>query len=71
MDAVYFHLRDYEFGEESKRRQEAIGKNSAVKLQMQQVTQSRKRKLAAATLLKRQEKNIELTIVKKERRSLS
>jgi hypothetical protein len=33
MDAVYCHLRDYEFREESKRKQEAIGKNHAVKLQ--------------------------------------
>jgi hypothetical protein len=43
MDAVYCHLRDYEFREESKRKQEAIGKNNAVKLQTQQVTQSCKR----------------------------
>jgi hypothetical protein len=33
MDAVYCHLRDYEVREESKRKQEAIGKNYAVKLQ--------------------------------------
>ena len=71
MDAVYCHLRDYEFREESKRKQEAIGKNSAVKVKLQQVTQSRKRKLAATTLLKRQEKNDKLTMVKNERRSLS
>jgi hypothetical protein len=40
MDAVYCHLQDYEFREESKRRQESIGKNSLVKMQMQQVMQS-------------------------------
>jgi hypothetical protein len=71
MDAVYCHLRDYEFREESKRKQEAIGKNHAVKLQTQQVTQSRKQKIAETTLLKRQDKKIVLTIIKKERHSLS
>jgi hypothetical protein len=71
MDAVYCHLQDYEFREESKRKQEAIGKTHAVKLQTQQVTQSRKRKFAETTLLKRQDKKIVLTIIKKERRSLS
>jgi hypothetical protein len=70
MDAVYCHLRDYEFGEESKRKQEAIGKNHAVKLQTQEVTQIRKRKFAEATLLKRQDKKVVLTITRKERRSL-
>jgi hypothetical protein len=40
MDAVYCHLGDYEFREESKRRQESIGKKSSVKMQMQQVMQS-------------------------------
>jgi ABC-type enterochelin transport system substrate-binding protein len=71
MDAVYCHLRDYEVREESKRRQEAIGKNYAVKLQSQQVTQSLKRKFAATTLHKREDKKVVLTIVKKERRSSS
>jgi hypothetical protein len=71
MDAIYCHLRDYEFREESKRKQEAIGKNHAVKLQTQQVMQSRKRKFAETTLLKRQDKKVVLTIIKKERRSLS
>jgi ABC-type enterochelin transport system substrate-binding protein len=71
MDAVYCHLQDYEFREESKRKQEAIGKIHAVKLQTQQVTQSCKRKFAETTLLKRQDKKVVLTIIKKERRSLS
>jgi hypothetical protein len=70
MDAVYCHLRDYEFREESKRKQESIGKNSGVKQQMQQVTESRKRKFTAATLRKREGKVAELTTVKQERRSL-
>ena len=70
MDAVYCHLRDYEVREESKRKQEAIGKNYAVKLQSEQVAQSRKRKFAATTLMAREDKKVVLTIVKKERRSL-
>jgi hypothetical protein len=70
MDAVYCHLRDYEVREESKRKQEAIGKNYAVKLQSQQVTQSHEQKFAEKTLLKREDKKGILTIIKKERRSL-
>ncbi len=34
MDAVYCHLRDYEFREESKKKKEAIGKNSQVQKQL-------------------------------------
>jgi hypothetical protein len=45
MDAVYCHLRDYEFQEETKRRQESIGKNSSVKIQLEQVVESRKQSL--------------------------
>jgi hypothetical protein len=70
MDAVYSHLRDYEVWEESKRKQVAIGKHYAVKLQSQQVTQSHKRKFAEKTLLKREDKKGILTIIKKEHRSL-
>ncbi len=70
MDAVYCHLRDYEFREETKRRQESIGKNSSVKIQLKQVVESCKQKFAAATVLKKEQKTKELTIIKKERRSL-
>jgi endonuclease IV len=70
MNAVYCHLQDYEFREESKRRQESIGKNSLVKIQMQQVMQSRKQNFAAATLLKKEQKMKERTTIKKERRGL-
>jgi hypothetical protein len=69
MDAVYCHLRDYEFREESKKKKEAIGKNSRVQRQLYKVTQSRKRKFATATLLKKAESKSEYTVVKKERRS--
>ncbi len=53
MYAVYCHLQDYECREESKRKQEAICKNYAVKLQMQQVTQSCKRNFSKSALLTR------------------
>jgi hypothetical protein len=57
MDAVYCHLRDYEFREQSKKKKEAIGKNSWVQRQYYEVTQSHKRKFATATLLKKRTKN--------------
>ena len=69
MDAVYCHLQDYEFREESKKKKEAIGKNSQVQKQLYEVTQSCKRKFATATLLKKEERKSERTVVKKERRS--
>jgi hypothetical protein len=40
VDAVYCHLQDCEFVDESKTEQEAIGKNSAVKQQGHRVTES-------------------------------
>ena len=51
VDALYCHLQDYELREESPKKEEAIGKNSWVQNQLYKVTQSRKRKLATATLL--------------------
>jgi hypothetical protein len=57
MDAVYCHLRDYAFRAESKKKKEAIGKNSRVQRQYYEVTQSRKRKFATATLLKKRNQN--------------
>jgi hypothetical protein len=56
-------------GEESKWKQEAISKNSAVKQQMQQVTESREHKFVGVTLLKKEGKTVKLTIIKKERSS--
>ena len=66
MDAVYCHLRDYEFREESKKKKEAIGKNSRVQKQMYEVTQSSKRKFANATLPKKEETKSERTAVKRD-----
>jgi hypothetical protein len=69
MDAIYCHLRDYKFREESKKKKELIGKNSRVQKQLYEVTQSRKRKFATATLLKKEETKSKPTLVKRERRS--
>ena len=52
--------------EETKRRKESKGKNMVVKKQMQQVIESCKRKFAKATLLKKEGKTAELTLIKKE-----
>lgn len=70
LNVVYSHLCDYELREESKRKQQSIGKNGAVMEYMVKMTQSRKRKFSAETLLKREQKAAELTYTKLERRSL-
>jgi hypothetical protein len=70
MDTVYCHLRDYEFREDSKRKQDSIGKNADVKIQMEKVLLGRKRKLAQTTLRRKKEKNTAITIIKQERRSV-
>jgi hypothetical protein len=57
-------------GKKEKRSQQSIDKNSLVKIQMQQVMQSHKRKFAAATLLKKEQKMKELTTIMKERSDL-
>jgi hypothetical protein len=44
-------------GRKAKKKKEAIGKNSRVQKQLYEVTQSRKRKFATATLLKKAELN--------------
>jgi hypothetical protein len=51
----------------TRRQQEAIlVKNSAVKIQMQQVTESCQHKFAAAALLKKEGKSAELIIIRKD-----
>jgi hypothetical protein len=73
MDSFYCYLLlDYVIWEESKRkhRRQFIGKNSAVKQQMQRVTESCECKFTVATLLQREGKTVKLTIIRKERCSL-
>jgi len=69
-DAVYCCVRNYEFREECKRRQEATSRNINVRQQTEEVEQNRKRKWTASTIAKRESKSDDAIAVKKERRSL-
>ncbi len=69
-DAVYCHIRNYEFREECKQKQEATSRNIIVRRQLDQVRQNRKRKFTVHTVAKRAEKAEEAIAVKKERRVL-
>jgi hypothetical protein len=67
-NAVYCHIRDYEFREECKQKQEATSRNIVVRRQLEQVTQNRKQKLTSDTQTKRDDKVEEAMAVKKGRR---
>jgi hypothetical protein len=69
-DAVYCHIRNYEFREECKKKQEATARNIVVRRQLQQVRENRKRKFTIATITNRKSMVDEAIAVKKERRSL-
>jgi hypothetical protein len=55
-DAVYCHIRNYQFREECKQKEEATAGNVQVRQQMEQVKQNRKRKFTPATIAKRESK---------------
>jgi hypothetical protein len=67
-DAVYCHIRNYEFREECKQKQEATSRNIVVRRQLQQVKQNRKQKFTSDTQTKRDGKVEQAMAVKKERR---
>jgi hypothetical protein len=69
-DAVYCHIRNYEFREECKQKQEATARNIIVRRQLEQVRQNRKRKFTIAAITIRKSKGEEAIAIKKERRSL-
>ena len=69
-DAVYCHIRNYEFREECKQKQEATARNIVVRDQLDQVRQNRKRKFSPGSIAKRDSKAEAAIAVKKERRSL-
>jgi hypothetical protein len=69
-DAVYCHIRNYEFREECKKKQEATARNVVVRRQLQQVRENRKRKFNIATITSRRSMAEEAIAIKKERRSL-
>jgi hypothetical protein len=68
-DAVYCHIRNYQFREECKQKQEATARHVEVRQQIQQVHQNRKRKFTSATIAKQENKAVEDIAIKKERRS--
>jgi hypothetical protein len=68
-DAVYCHIRNYQFREECKQKQEETARHVKVRQQLKQVHANRKRKFSAATIAKRENKAEEAIAIKKERRS--
>jgi hypothetical protein len=69
-DAVYCHIRNYEFREECKKKQEDTSRNIVVHRQLDQVQQNHKQKFTVQTVAKQEEKTEEVIAVKKERRVL-
>ncbi len=69
MDAVYCHIRNYQFREECKQKQEATARHVEVRQQMEQVKQNRKRNFSPATIAKRESKAEGAIAIKEERRS--
>jgi hypothetical protein len=68
-DTVCCHIRNYQFREECKQKQEATARHVEVRQQIQQVNQDRKRKFTDATIAKRENKAVDAIAIKKERRS--
>jgi hypothetical protein len=68
-DAVYCHIRNYQFREECKQKQEATARHVEVRQQIEQVQQNRKRKFTPSTIAKRETKTEGAIAIKKERRA--
>jgi hypothetical protein len=67
-DAVYCHIRNYQFREECKQKQEATARHVEVRQQNQEVQQNRKRRFTSITLARQAMKAEGAIAVKKERR---
>ena len=65
MHAVYCCVRNYEFREECKRKQEATSRNINVRQQTEQVEQNRKRKWSLSTIAEQESKSDDAIVVKK------
>jgi hypothetical protein len=59
-DAVYCHIRNYQFREECKQKQEATARHVEVRQQIEQVQQNRKRKFTPSTIAKRERRKVPL-----------
>jgi hypothetical protein len=68
-DAVYCHIRNYQFREECKQKQEATARHVEVRQQNELVQQNRKRKFTASTIARHAMKAEEVVAIKKERRA--
>ena len=68
-DAVYCHIRNYQFREECKQKQEATARHVQVCQQMEQVQQKCKHKFIPATLAKQEIKSEGIIAIKKEQRA--
>jgi CRISPR/Cas system-associated endonuclease Cas3-HD len=68
-DAVYCHIRNYQFREECKQKQEATARHVEVSQQNEEVQQNRKRKFTPITLARQAMKAEEAIALKKERRA--
>ena len=68
-DAVYCHIRHYQFREECKQKQDATARHVEVRQQMERVRQNCERKFTPATITKRESKAEGAIAIKKERRS--
>ena len=66
-DAVYCHIRNYQFREECKQKQEATARHVEVRQQNKQVQQNRKRKFTATTIAKQTMKAKGAIAITKER----
>ena len=69
-DAVYCHIRNYQFREECKQKQEATARHVEVRQQNELVQQNRKRKFTQLTKEKQAMKAEGAIAIKKERRAL-
>jgi hypothetical protein len=68
-DAVYCHIRNYQFREECKQKQEVTARHVEVRQQNEVVQQDRKRKYKATTIARQTKKADGAIAIKRERRA--
>jgi hypothetical protein len=67
-DVLYCHIRNYQFREECKQKQEVTARHVEVRQQMEQLKHNWKRKFTPATIAKRESKAEGAIAIKKDRR---
>jgi hypothetical protein len=68
-NAVYCHIRNYQFREECKQKQEATARHVEVCQQVEQVTQNHKHKFTPVPIAKQESKAKGAIAIQQERRS--